>query len=122
MFAPRTVSVIAAIALLFGCQSHSEPQPAVLEAGDIESLARLKTSVAAAMAKSRVEFGPGDLTTSPEIAALPPRTGPFETHSLALPTYFDLATQNGLCVIVKRETGEVFEAAKVICRPLPSAG
>lgn len=105
---------------LGACQSQAVSQPAVLDAGDIESLARLKSAVAKAMGKARIEFGPGDLTTSSEIAALPPRSGPFESHSLALPTYFDLAMKNGDCVIVSRKTGEAFEAPKVLCKPAKS--
>lgn len=115
-------AILAALAVvgLSACQTQAVSQPAVLDAGDIESLARLKSAVARAMGKARVEFGPGDLTNSSEIAALPPRSGPFESHSLALPTYFDLAIKNGDCVVVERRTGDVFEASKVLCKPAES--
>ena len=78
----------------------------------------LKTAAASALGKARVEFGPGDLTASPQIAVLPPRAGPHETHSLALPTYFDLAIEKETCLIVRRDTGEVFAVPDVTCKPL----
>ena len=114
----RLAGAFAACGLLAACQSSTVLEPAVLERGDPDSLIQLKSAVAEAMEKPRVDFGAGDLTTSPEIAVLPPKPGPFETHSLAVPTYFDLARQNGGCVVIERESGNVYAAPGVSCRAL----
>ena len=120
MAQPRRSSLlfVMASAVLAACQSAAGPQPAVLESADAEYIATLKTAAASALGKARVEFGPGDLTASPQIAVLPPRAGPHETHSLALPTYFDLAIEKEACLIVRRDTGEVFAVPDVTCKPL----
>lgn len=111
--------LIAAASLLANCQSTSaEPQPAVLEKADHETLARMKTTIATAMGKGRIDFGAIDLENSPQIPVLPPRPGPFEGQSLAIPTYFDLAIQNGRCVVVRRQTGEVIAVPEASCKRL----
>lgn len=111
------IARIACLAVLLGgCQSTEVVKPAVFKQADIETMARLKTTLAAAMKKGRVEIGPGDLTKSSQIAVLPPRLSPYEGLSPALPTYFDLAIQNGKCVVIRRNTGEIFEAPYASCR------
>ena len=108
-----------AASLLVSCQSTSAvPQPAVLEKANNETVARLKTAIAAAMDKGRVDFGAVDLENAPQIPVLPPRAGPFEGQSLALPTYFDLAIEGGSCVVVRRSTGEAFSVPNISCKLL----
>lgn len=108
---------VAAAFVLVSCQTTAAHQPAVLEHADNETMARLSTAAAKAMGKSRIEIGAADLTRSPEIPVLPPRLGPFEMQSPAIPTYFDLTIEDGKCWIVKRSSGEVFEAEGVSCKP-----
>jgi len=38
-----------------------------------------------------------------------------------LPTYFDLAQKDGACVVIHRETGNIFDAPKVNCKPVATA-
>lgn len=111
------ICALCAATGLMACQATGSPTPAVLVRADAESLARLKSAVAAAMGKARVDFGSADLAASPEIPVLPPRPGPFEGQSLALPTYFDLAIKDGTCVVIERSTGKAFDASEVSCKP-----
>lgn len=112
------ISAVIAAYLLTGCQSlPSAAQPAVLVQADDEAIARLKSAVASALGKARVDFGAINLEASPEIPVLPPQPGPFEGQSPALPTYFDLAVRDGECIIIKRSSGEVFKADGLNCKP-----
>ena len=115
---PAKTTVIIASMSLAGCQSATVNEPAVLERVDDESVARLKTTIAAAMGKERIDFGVLDLSICSEIPVLPPRPGPFEGSSPALPTYFDLVISSGQCLVIKRSTGEVFEAEGIRCKPI----
>ena len=115
---PATTTAIIAGMFLASCQSASVNKPAVLERVDDESVARLKITIAAAMGKERIDFGAMDLATSSEIPVLPPRPGPFEGSSPAIPTYFDLVISSGQCLVIKRSTGEVFEAEGIRCKPI----
>ena len=113
----RRLLVLSFLVTLPACQTSSEPVPAILESADPETLANLKSVIAAAMGKPRVEFGAGDLTQSSEIAVLPPRLGPHETRSPAVPTLFDLAMVAGDCVVIQRATGEITPAPNTPCKP-----
>jgi len=113
------LALVASTCLLANCQSALPvPEPGLLVEADDEALARLKSAAALAMGKGRVEFGAVDLENSSQIPVLPPRPGPFEGQSPALPTYFDLAVQNGACLIIKRASGEAFKVEGVSCKPV----
>lgn len=109
----------ANLALLSGaCQSHAAATPAALEAMDSQTMATLKSTLALAMGTAGVELGPGDLTKTSTVSVLPPRPGPYEDRSLAMPVQFDIVLKDGACSVVRRETGETYELSGVSCRPL----
>ncbi len=112
------IAALAWAAVLTNCQTSTSPQPAVLVQTDDETMAQLKSALALAMGTSRVEIGAAELTKAPEIPVLPPRLGPFEAQSPAIPTIFELAIQNDDCLIIKRSTGEVFAVAGISCKPI----
>lgn len=103
---------------LSACQTPTAMKMATLQTTDAENIAALKSALAAAMGKARVEIMEVDLTTATTVSVLPPKPGPFETHSLATPTLFDLISDGDTCLIVQRDTVAQFAAPGLKCRPL----
>jgi hypothetical protein len=109
------IGVLAAAA----CQSTEAPRRhAVLAAADSATMEKLKAVLAAAMSTAQVELGPGDLTQTSTVSVLPPRLGPYEGRSPALPTQFDIMMRGAKCLLVRRDTGAEYELVGVACRPL----
>jgi len=104
-------------AALGACQSSAAAAPAVLETADARTIAELKSVLARAMNDASVDIGPGDLTQTSTISALPPRLNPIEDRSLAAPTQFDLMIRGGDCFLVRRDTNEEFALNGVACKP-----
>lgn len=100
-----------------GCQSAVVSTPAVLAIADEPTLAEVRAVLARAMNDAGVEIGPGDLTKTSTVIALPKRLNPNEDRSLARPTQFDLVIQGDRCALVRRETGEEFVLNGVACKP-----
>lgn len=115
----RRMTLLALLAgLLTGACNHSAARPAVLQSGDAETLARLKTTLGEAVGRARVELGAGDPTEVPMVTVLPPPLGAHETSSPATPTHFDLILESGTCYAVHRETGQRWPLEGVPCRAL----
>ncbi len=95
------------------------PALAVLESADEETLAEIKSTLAIVLDRARIELGPGDLTRTSAITVAPPRPGPYEQRSVAMPVVFDLMKSRSACLVVRRDTGGTFELAPGIkCRRL----
>lgn len=109
-------SAIAAV-VLAACQSNVVSTPAVLAIADEPALAEVRSVLARALNEASVEIGPGDLTKTSTVSALPHRLNPNEDRSLAKPAQFDLVIRGGECLLVRRETGEEFALRGVACKP-----
>ncbi|MEM8921752.1 MAG: hypothetical protein AAGB25_10285 [Pseudomonadota bacterium] len=111
---------LCAFALLCACESPPGASPtrtlAVLDQADKTSLDALRASLADAMELADVTLGPIDLTQTSTISVLPPKLGPHDTRSPALPTQFDLMIEDDDCVVVRRDTGESFAVKDLKCR------
>ena len=101
---------------LFACQSVGAATPATLANADAETLSRVKTTLARAVNRARVELGPGDFTQSSVIPVLPPPLSANEDRSPATPVIFDIVMEDGECFLVRRDTGEAFVLEGVECR------
>lgn len=123
--------LLAAAALLAGCavtsadgtlaggtstDRSSVDGPALLGDAPGADLAPLRAGVAAALSRGQVAFGAPDPRAEPTLSVLPPRLGPFEQRSAALPAVYDLRLRGGACVLVARD-GEVVPLPNVPCRP-----
>ena len=117
----RLSGALAAALLSGGCQSYDAAVPAVLDAADSETMARVKTVLAGAVGRAQVELGPGDLTRTPSVSVLPPRPSPYECRSLAAPVLFDIVIKDARCFVVKRDGGEYYALSGVSCRPLEAS-
>lgn len=113
----RNLSLALAVLALGACKMTEGPVPAVLESANAVSVDALKSSLAGAMGQANVQLGPEDLATSSSVSVLPPRLGPNETRSMAMPEQFDLVMQGGDCMLIHRKTGETHPLRGVACRP-----
>lgn len=109
-------SLAAALLCASACQSAPPAEPAVLSAGDAETIAAVKVALARALGVASVELGPGDPTTEPTLAVLPPAPGPLEGRSLARPILFDIMLRSGRCYLVRRDSGQAYALDGVSCR------
>ena len=107
-----SISMLAGIA---ACQSS--PQPATLTDASPETLSVLTGVLAAAVDRAQIQLGPGDLTKESVISVLPPRPGPLEGNSPAMPTIFDIVLVDGDCYVRERQSGEMFPLTGIACTP-----
>jgi hypothetical protein len=99
------------------CQSARQPAaPAVLTRADDATMDRLKTALAKAVGRPRIELGPGDPTQTSVLSVLPPRPGPLEDRSLAKSTIFRLEIAGKDCTAIREDTGARVPLADVECR------
>jgi len=100
------------------CQTNAATTPGVLTTTDAQAMEKLQSVLADAMNVARVELGPGDLTSQSTISVLPPRLGPGEDRSVAMPVLFDIVLKGGRCFVVRRETGREYALEGVSCRAI----
>ncbi|MBB34641.1 MAG: hypothetical protein CME88_04415 [Hirschia sp.] len=116
---------ISGVAILMACQTgevdnmaDTPLQPAVIASADADTLAALKTALSGALGRANITFGAGDLTANPTITILPPPPNPNETHSVAMPTMFDLYLgEDGACYAIQRGKQDKITLDGVACRP-----
>lgn len=106
---------ISAFAGLAACQSA--PEPAILDDVSPETISVVTGVLAAAVDRAQIQLGPGDLTRDSVISVLPPRPGPQEGSSTAMPTIFDIVLMDGDCYVQERESGEMFPLNGITCSP-----
>lgn len=116
MLFSRMTAMFSAV-FLGACQTGGAATPAIIASSDPETLATVKTALAGAMGKARVEISPADLTESTTISVLPPRPTSLEGRSVVKPTPFDIEMRGEDCVAVRRDTGEAYDLPGVDCRP-----
>lgn len=108
---------ILSVSLLTGLSACQQaPSPAVLVDTSPETMAIVTSVLAAAVDRAQIELGPGDPAREPVITVLPPRPGPREGSSPAMPTHFDIVLMDGDCYVQERETGEMFFLTGIECR------
>ncbi|ABI78157.1 putative lipoprotein [Hyphomonas neptunium ATCC 15444] len=105
---------VSALAGLAACQTA--PQPAILTDPSPETVAAVTGVLAAAVDRAEIQLGPGDLTRDSVISVLPPRPGPMEGNSPAVPTIFDIVLMDGDCYVQERASGELFPLTGITCR------
>lgn len=99
------------------CQTHADMTPATLTTDDPASIASLKTALGEAMGRVNIQIAEADLATATHVSVLPPPPGKFETHSVAMPVVFDIVLDDGVCTLLRRDTGEHYAAPGLACRP-----
>lgn len=123
-FKARSILVLSAMLAIAGCTlsgtSSSPPDaeiPAVLTENSLPVMAKLKSHLASAVGRARVELGPEDPTMMTFISVLPPRPGTLETHSLAQPETFDLRLSGDACYAISRKTQDRILLDGIECKP-----
>ncbi len=112
----RARIVMLLLAALAACDTS--PAPAVLTDASPETMTRLRAALAAALGRSSVTLGAGDVTAVPEVSVLPPAVTPLEGNSAAMPIVFDILLQNGDCYVRRRGTEELVPLTDVTCDPV----
>lgn len=102
---------------LSACQTVAGTQPATVDLDDPASRQALESALGRAVGRARVELGPSQSANTSSISVLPPPLGPYETHSMALPITFDIVSDDGHCLAVRRDTKDVYDLPGVTCRP-----
>lgn len=111
-------SVLLGIGVVFisgGCTTTKAPQPALLETADAGSMMAIEARLADAMGRARVQLGPMDLTANSVIPVLPPGLSSVEGRSTVTPVLFDLMIDGGQCILVRRNTGDIYPLENVDC-------
>ncbi len=115
---PRSLAGAVVLASSLGaCQTLAgSPSSASVDLGDPATRAAVTSALAAAVGRARIELGPVNDAETSVVSVLPPRPGPYETNSTALPVRFDIETRDGACVAVRRDTGAAYDLPGVKCR------
>lgn len=109
---------LAAIVSFGACQHQAQPLPAVLSDGSEETLNLLRSDMAAALDRARIEFGAGDLTQSSVFVIVPPPLGPNETRSTVTPERYRLEIQGQTCFAAHEKSDARIELQNTPCRAL----
>lgn len=104
-------------ALLASCQSHHPAlQPAELDIASSAQIESLKAVLTEALGRTVTQTVPAEMRGTRTLAVPPPPLSEHETRSPAKPAVFDVMLDAGACVLVQRETGEVYPIEDMPCR------
>jgi hypothetical protein len=101
---------------LAACLTTDAPKPATLTHATPEAINALKSMLAEAMGRTRIELGPGDLTRETVVTVLPLPIGPHESNSMSLPTRFDVLVYGKRCYLRREGSDALLELRSVSCR------
>lgn len=89
--------------------AESADQKAEVNLSDPHVRDRLSSQLGSVVGRAKVELGPLGAGWSSVVTVLPPRPGTYETHSPAMPEPFDIVLRDGICMAIRRSTGEAFK-------------
>lgn len=101
--------------VLGGCQTLSASQPATVNLGDSLTKAVVVATLSKAVGRVHITLGPSDEDRVSTLAVLPAPLGPHETHSVAMPTYFDIIKRGESCFAVERQSQKAYPLTGVKC-------
>jgi hypothetical protein len=102
--------------LCIGCATQATAQPARLAKTDAATMTALRTALASALGRTRIELGPEDLANATVVSVLPLPLGPYDTRSLEVPALFDITMERGTCMLVARSDGKTYPLTGVSCK------
>jgi len=113
----RRILPLTVLLSLGACQTLADAGTgaATVNLGDPDTRAAVTQALARAVGRARVELGPTDKPDTAVITVLPPRPGPYETNSLAMPVRFDIGRRDGECVAVRHDNGQIAPLPGVAC-------
>jgi hypothetical protein len=114
----RTLILAAGTLAAAACQTASQPVAAHLDPATPEAMTAVRSVLAEAMGRTRIELGAGDPGRESVIAVLPLPIDPHEGNSLAKPTLFDILIQDGACFLRKQGEEKLYSLPSVTCRAL----
>jgi hypothetical protein len=100
----RAAFLLPGLFALLGCESMAGPEgdiPAVLIDGELEAV---ESAVAEAFERATLEVNYA--SGGRQLTVLPPRLGPYEDRSTAVPRTFEAVLRGGTCILLE-EGGEM---------------
>ena len=103
---------------LGACQHAQTAVPATLTDAQPETMAALKSGLAAAMGRTTIELGADTGQQSSTVSVLPQTLSEYETRSPERPTIFNLFIKDGICIAVQDGSDSEVPLPDVSCQPL----
>ncbi len=107
----RMVLVVLPL-LLSACQSLAQDGGARVDMADPATRSAVTAALSEAVGRGHIEIGPSDGRV---ITVLPPKPGPYEGNSPAMPVRFDIEKRGDQCVAVRHDTGQAVPLPGVTC-------
>jgi hypothetical protein len=98
--------------LLASCQSVAGDGRARVDMNDPATHAAVTAALSEAIGRGHIELGPTDGYI---VTVLPPKPGPYEGNSPAMPIRFDIEKRDETCVAVRHDTGKAYPLPGVTC-------
>jgi len=111
--AASTVLPLLLPVLLASCQSLAGDGRARVDLDDDATRSAVTAVLSRAVGRAHVQLGPSD---GHVLTVLPPKPGPYEGNSPAMPIRFDIERRGQTCVAVRYDTGQAYDLPGVTCR------
>lgn len=98
--------------LLAACQSVAGDGRAHIDMNDPATRSAVTAALSDAVGRAHIELGPTD---GHVLSVLPPKPGPYEGNSPAMPLRFDIEKRGDTCVAVRHDTGQAVALPGVTC-------
>jgi len=108
----RRALLIVLPLVLSACQSVAADGRARVDMNDPATHAAVTAALSEAVGRGHIELGPTDGYI---VTVLPPKPGPYEGNSPAMPVRFDIEKRGDACVAVRHDTGQVVSLPGVTC-------
>lgn len=113
----RALAISAGLMLaLSACQTTAASRKASIDLGDPATRQAVESALGRAVGRARITLGPSQSDVTSSVTVLPPPPGPHETHAMALPVTFDIVSEDGHCLAIRRDTKEAYDLPGVTCR------
>ncbi|MFN3212218.1 MAG: hypothetical protein ACE37M_03875 [Henriciella sp.] len=114
----RACLLSLSILSLGACQHAQTAVPAALTDAQPETMAALKSGLAAAMGRASIELGADRGQESSTVSVLPQKLSEYETRSPEKPIIFNLFVKDGICFAVQDGSESEIPLPDVSCQPL----
>ena len=98
--------------LLSACQSVAGDGGAHVDMTDPATRSAVTAALSDAVGRAHIELGPTD---GHVLMVLPPKPGPYEGNSPAMPVRFDIEKRGDTCVAVRHDTGKAVVLRGITC-------
>jgi hypothetical protein len=108
----RRLAPVVLSLLLSAGQSGAGDGRAHVDMNDPATRSAVTAALSDAVGRARIELGPTD---GHVLTVLPPKPGPYEGNSPAMPIRFDIEKRDGTCIAVRHDTRQAYDLPGVTC-------